>query len=154
MYSSRVGPRSWPTIGWIATIIAPPCRAADRALLATLSGHLAAVVRNVQLVDDLHAKVELLEAQKAELDTLNERLQRAHEEERAHLAADLHDEPLQTALRLQRLLMIDSRHAAATPQQVALSDALVDQLRTICTAVRPAALDDLGLTAALEVLAL
>src|SRR2546423_3407467 len=54
-----------------------------RNLLATLSGHLAAVVRNVQLVDDLQAQVALLEGQKAALDTLNERLQHAREEERA-----------------------------------------------------------------------
>ena len=125
-----------------------------RNLLATLSGHLAAVVRNVQLVDDLQAQVALLEGQKAALDTLNERLQRAHEEERAHLAADLHDEPLQTALRLQRLLIADGRHDAATAHHIALGDALVDQLRAICTAVRPAALDELGLAADLEVLAL
>src|SRR2546430_10221308 len=58
-----------------------PFRAEDRALLATLSGHLAAIVRSVQLVDDLQAKVALLEAQKAALHTLNQRLQQPHDEE-------------------------------------------------------------------------
>jgi signal transduction histidine kinase len=131
-----------------------PFRAEDRALLTTLSSHLAAIVHNVQLVDDLQAKVELLEAQKAALDTLNERLQRTHEEERARLAADLHDEPLQTALRLQRLLIADGCHDAVAAHHIALADALVDQMRTICTAAGPAALDELGLAADLEVLAL
>jgi signal transduction histidine kinase len=131
-----------------------PFRAEDRALLVTLSGHLAAIVRNVQLVDDLKAQVELLQAQKAALDTLNERLQRAREEERARLAADLHDEPLQTALRPQRQIIAYGRHDAARADHIALTDTLVDQMRAICTAVGPAALDELGLAADLEVLAL
>jgi signal transduction histidine kinase len=65
----------------------------------------------------------------------------------------LHDEPLQTALRLQRLLIADGRPDAVTAHHIALTDALVDQLRAICTGGRPAALDELGLAAALEVLA-
>ena len=120
-----------------------PFRAEDRALLATLSGHLAALVRNAQLVEDLSMKV-------ATLDALNERLQRAREEERARLSADLHDEPLQTALALQREIVIDGRHRAEAIQQVALAQALIAQLRALCTAMRPAALDHLGLPAALD----
>jgi len=79
-----------------------PFRAEDRALLATLSGHLAAIVRNAHLVDDLRGQARTLNA-------LNERLSRTQEEERARLAADLHDEPLQTALSLQRQIAIDGR---------------------------------------------
>lgn len=124
-----------------------PFRAVDRALLATISGYLAAIVRNIQLVDVLHTQVRLL-------DTLNERLQRAYDEERAHLAADLHDEPLQTAYYLQRQLMADGQGRAATARHVALSQALIHQLHALCTAVRPAALDELGLASAIEVLAL
>lgn len=126
----------------------------DHDLLATLSGHLAAIVRNVQLVADLRAQVDLLAEQKATLDTLNERLQRAHEEERARLVADIHDEPLQTAHCLWRQLAADGQGRAATARHVALSRALVNQLHALCTAVRPAALDELGLAAAIEVLAL
>ncbi len=123
-----------------------PFRAEDRALLATLSGHLAAIVRNAQLVDDLRGKVQALDA-------LNGRLQRAQEEERARLAADLHDEPLQTALSLQRQIAIDGHNRAATAGHLALSRTLVAQLRDLCTAARPAALDHLGLHAALDQLA-
>src|SRR2546421_3936201 len=141
-------------VGRLLVQFEPTVKLETRNLLATLSGHLAAVVRNVQLVDDLQAQVALLEGQKAALDTLNERLQHAREEERAHLAADLHDEPLQTALRLQRLLIAEGCHDAATAHHIALGDTLVDQLRAICTVGRPAALDELGLAADLEVLAL
>ncbi len=125
-----------------------PFRAEDHALLATLSGHLAALVRNTQFADELRAQVDLLEAQRATLDTLNERL------ERAHLVADIHDEPLQTALYLRRQLTADGRGRAATAQHLALSQALVNQLHALCTAVRPAALDELGLAGAIEILAL
>jgi len=131
-----------------------PFRDEDRALLATLSGHLAAIVRNAQLVDDLRAKVRALEAQRATLDTLNERLQGAREEERTSLAADIHDEPLQTALHLQRQLAVVAERDPALRPYVALGQTVVDQLRAVCTAMRPAALDDLGLAAALDMLAI
>lgn len=88
------------------------------------------------------------------LSTLTERLQRAHEEERAKLAADLHDEPLQTAYHLQGRLIADTPGLAATTSHIRLAQALINQLHGICTAVRPAALDELGLAAAIEELAL
>lgn len=69
-----------------------PFRTLDRDLLATLSRHLATFVRNIQLADDLRRKLKTL-------DTLNDRLEHAREAERSRLAADLHDEPLQTALQ-------------------------------------------------------
>lgn len=123
-----------------------PFRPQDHALLATLSGHLAAIVRNVQLVDALRVQV-------ATLDALNERLQHAQEEERTRLAADLHDEPLQTALALQRRLAAVAAEHPLPALPTELSQALIAQLRAFCTAMRPAALDDLGLHAALDQLA-
>lgn len=123
-----------------------PFRAEDNALLATLSGHLAAIVRNTYLVDDLRQKV-------AALDMLNERLQSIQEEERARLAADLHDEPLQTALFLQRQLTAAAALNNVPVPLVQLSQTLTIQLRSLCTSMRPAILDDLGLHAALHQLA-
>jgi len=123
-----------------------PFRDEDHDLLTTLSGHLAAIVRNAQLVADLHAKAHALDA-------LNERLQRTQEEERARLAADLHDEPLQTALSLQRQIAIDGRDRAMTAHHIAISRDLIAQLRALCTATRPPALDHFGLHAALDQLA-
>ena len=123
-----------------------PFRAEDRALLATLSGHLAAIVYNAQLVDDLRAKA-------CALDALNERLNRTQEDERARLSADLHDEPLQTALSLQQQIAMDGRDRAATARHVETSQTLIAQLRALCTAMRPPALDHLGLHAALDQLA-
>ena len=123
-----------------------PFRAEDRALLATLSGQVAAIVRNVGLMAELREQV-------VELDRLNERLERAQEEERALLAADLHDEALQTALHLHRLIAADGRGRATTAQHLAVASEVVRQLRAVCHRVRPAILDELGLSAALDVLA-
>lgn len=120
-----------------------PFRMQDRDLLATISGQIAAVVQNARLVADLRTTVNALE-------TLNEQVQHAQEEERARLAADLHDEPLQTALHLQRRLTAYAPQDSATAEQIALSQTLIDQLRTICSAMRPPVLDDLGLVAALD----
>jgi len=122
-----------------------PFRAEDRALLATLSGQVAAIVRNVGLMAELRGQV-------VELDRLNERLERAQEEERALLAADLHDEALQTALHLHRRIAADGQGRATTAQHLAIASEVVRQLRAVCQRVRPAILDELGLSAALEVL--
>ncbi|MDQ2741532.1 MAG: GAF domain-containing sensor histidine kinase [Chloroflexota bacterium] len=121
-----------------------PFRDVDRDLLATLSGHLATLIRNAQLTDELSLKVQTL-------DVLNERLEHARDEERAKLAADLHDEPLQMAIELGRQL----RRAGGQSDNgslSALSKELASRLRTICTTARPPVLDDLGLSAALDLL--
>ncbi len=131
-----------------------PYGADDRALLATLSGHLAAIVRNIQLVADLRATIADLRAQRRAVEALNGRLERTREEERARLAADLHDEPLQTALDIQRRLAAAQAQLPAAAAYGARLQTLIDQLRALCVRMRPAALDQLGLHAALDLLAM
>jgi len=126
----------------------------DQALLATLSGHLAAIVRNIQLVADLRATIADLHAQRQAVELLNARLEHTREEERARLAADLHDEPLQTALDIQRHLAAARSHSPAAAAYGARLQTLIDQLRALCVRMRPAALDQLGLHAALDMLAM
>ncbi len=131
-----------------------PYGADDQALLATLSGHLAAIVRNIQLVADLRATIRDLHAQRQAVELLNARLERTREEERARLAADLHDEPLQTALDIQRRLAALHTQFPAAAAYGARLQTLIDQLRALCIRMRPAALDLLGLHAALDLLAM
>ena len=131
-----------------------PYGADDRALLATLSSHLAAIVRNIQLVADLRATIRDLHAQRQAVEFLNARLERTREEERARLAADLHDEPLQTALDIQRRLAAAHTQFPAAAMYGARLQTLIDQLRALCIRMRPAALDQLGLHAALDLLAM
>jgi signal transduction histidine kinase len=122
-----------------------PFSSENLTLLRTLSGHLAAALRSAQLAQELRAKVGVLDA-------LNARVERAQEEERARLAAELHDEPLQTALHLQRSIAAEGTGRAATEQHLLLSERIVLQLRSLYMEVRPAALDELGIAAALELL--
>jgi signal transduction histidine kinase len=119
--------------------------AAEYALVGTLAGHLAALMRNFQLRYDLQMKVQALEV-------LNERLEHAQEDERARLAADLHDEPLQTAIRLHRELARLGREEQGAPSLTNLSSSLIAQLRAVCAAICPTNLGHLGLGAALEAL--
>ena len=86
------------------------------------------------------AKHELAE----ELRLLNERLVKAEETERARIAIDLHDGPLQRAMLLAGAFggeLVDSK---------AVFRELVTELRDICSRLRPAILDDLGLVPALD----
>ena len=125
----------------------------DLALMAGLGGHLAAIVRNIQLVADLRGTIATLSAHQRAVESLNDRLLRTQEEERALLAADLHDEPLQTALDIERQLAA-AEETPATIRHQARVRALIAQLRALCTRMRPAALDELGLHGALDLLAL
>jgi signal transduction histidine kinase len=98
----------------------------------------------------------------AERSSERERLRhgvRARELERAHWARELHDETVQD-LGALRLLLAGARREDDVEELQHVIDAAVghvdrevDALRHLITALRPAALDDLGLVAALEALA-
>jgi signal transduction histidine kinase len=103
--------------------------------------------------------VERLEAQRS---TERERLRHgvlARERERARWARELHDETIQGLGALR--LLLEYAHCLNDPQErdKALENALaevdreIDSLRHLITELRPAALDDLGLVAALQALA-
>ena len=103
--------------------------------------------------------VERLEAERS---TERERLRhgvQARERERARWARELHDETIQGLGSLR--LLLEYAHCLNNPDERdrALENALaevdreIESLRHLITALRPAALDDLGLVAALEALA-
>ncbi len=75
---------------------------------------------------------------------LSERLVEAEEAERARLARDLHDGPLQKSI----LLGGGVARAPIDPHELARE--LTLELRELCSRLRPAILDDLGLAPALE----
>jgi two-component system sensor histidine kinase UhpB len=104
-------------------------------------------------------KAELaLHESREQLRALAGHLQSARETERRHMAREIHDEfgQLLTGLRMD-LVWMEKRLKPAEPAvrqrmggAVDLVDAMVKQVRRIASDLRPGALDDLGLIAALE----
>ena len=102
----------------------------EKRLIATLLPVLGLAIDKSQLSDDLRE--------------LNQRLIETEEAERARLATDLHDGPLQKAI------LLGSPNQKAIDNRADLTRQLVSDLREVCSRLRPAILDDLGLVAALE----
>ncbi|WP_406696301.1 PAS domain S-box protein [Singulisphaera sp. Ch08] len=112
-------------------------------------GHPVAVVGNIRDVTDKRMAAERLR-------DLSRRLIRAQEEERRHIAFELHDEIGQAlfAIKLNmRAVLCDPASPAAThrlEECVELVDRTIRQVRDISLDLRPSLLDDLGLVAALR----
>lgn len=125
----------------------------------------ATVVRNgsgepryvVGMVEDITARREAeaaLETSRRELRALSRRLLHAQEAERARLARNLHDDVGQvlTAVRLSLEAAVDDREGGAAREALRASVASVEeavhQVRQMAYDLRPALLDELGLSAA------
>jgi signal transduction histidine kinase len=102
----------------------------ERRLVETVAPILALAVRETRLL--------------AELRDVNERLTNAQEAERARIARDLHDGPLQKAMFLAGVSEATLRDRDGVARELAV------ELRELCARLRPAILDDLGLVPALE----
>jgi PAS domain S-box-containing protein len=79
------------------------------------------------------------------------------EEERRHLAQELHDGPVQTLIHLCRQLDAVERNATLAPQGAdvladlrVIAEGTVAELRSIARGLRPSVLDDLGLVASIN----
>lgn len=102
----------------------------EKRILATIAPLMALSIEQVLL--------------SRELRDLNQRLITAQESERARIAIDIHDGPLQKAI-----LLVGGRDRIQGDPAV-LARELVAELREIGARLRPSILDDLGLPAALE----
>ncbi len=86
-----------------------------------------------------------LERRTQQLEQLTQLLLRAQEEERRRIARELHDEAGQALTAVKIELDLEGRKEAS-----ALVARVLDQVRNVSNLLRPQALDDLGLTAALR----
>lgn len=105
---------------------------------------------------DLNQMVAELRTSAARLQTVSRRLFEVQEEERRHLARELHDEIGQalTAAKINLQSITGSSGGSATlarlQESIAILDRLVVQVRQISLDLRPSMLDDLGLVPALR----
>jgi signal transduction histidine kinase len=127
--------------------------ASDQRILHTLARQAEIALSNVLLV-------ERLRRQLGEIRATQRQLLRSREEERARLARELHDGPMQelVGLNLQMGLLLAVGEDGAGSKE-ALQDmraevrGLLVELRGVCGELRPPMLDTLGLGGALRALA-
>jgi len=128
--------------------------ASDHRILKTLADQAEIALNNVLLVEMLRRQLdEIREAQR--------QLLRSREEERARLARDLHDGPIQVlvGLNMQLGLLLNAlgtRSAAPDSPLTTMRGevrALLSELREVCAELRPPMLDTIGVGAAIHTLA-
>ena len=101
--------------------------------------------------------LEQLDRRTRDLERLSARAIRQHEDERRHVALELHDQTAQVwaAVKLQLGLVREGATDAVAPRidrVLALVDTGITSIRGVTTNLRPPLLDDLGLVAALRAL--
>lgn len=128
----------------------------DLHILNTLARQAELALGNVLLIETLRAQLNEIRASREALSQAQHRLLRSREEERARLARDLHDGPLQglIGLSMQLGLLASQRGGLAGLNEMRGEvRGLLDELRGVCSQLRPPMLDTLGLAAALRALA-
>jgi signal transduction histidine kinase len=112
---------------------------------------------NQQLLDQLTQQVKALDQANAALQDAHRRLLTEREQERKHLARELHDQVIQDLLSTNYQLEEIAFHYQTVPQfqteieavRAAIRE-MVDNIRLICGNLRPPTIDSLGLTAAIQ----
>lgn len=118
------------------------------AFVSGLLPLLAVTLHNALLLERLQQQVGLLSDREQALTRLSMQLLHTQEEERRRLAFDLHDDPLQRTIFLERALTEGAKTAQAVRWRGAVAE-IAASLRAICASLRPPMLDDLGLLPAL-----
>jgi signal transduction histidine kinase len=135
---------------------------AERTLIVVLCLAVAVALGSTFRIWRLEGRAEKQRARtehaERELRLLSQKLVRAQEEERRHIARELHDEigQMLTALKVELGNLDRLRHARTEDYRAHLEDAkqLATQtlvsVRTMASGLRPSVLDDLGLGPALQ----
>ncbi|MCC6805673.1 MAG: ATP-binding cassette domain-containing protein [Anaerolineae bacterium] len=112
---------------------------------------------NRQLLSQLAEQVKALDQANVALQDAHRRLLTEREEERKHLARELHDQVIQDLLttnyQLEEVEAQDAVQDAVRERLVEVRGTirqLVDDIRQICGSLRPPTIDSLGLAAALQ----
>jgi len=112
---------------------------------------------NRQLIDQLAEQINALDSANAALQDAQRRLLTELEQERKHLAREIHDQVIQDLLSVNyQLEEVGADESVTSALKDELTDirnsirVLVDDLRHICGNLRPPTIDSLGLGAALQ----
>ncbi len=112
---------------------------------------------NQHLVEQLAQQVKALDDANIALQDAQRRLLTEREQERKHLAREIHDQPLQDLLSINYQLedlgeLLDNADVESDEVQDIRSNikTIVEDLRTICGDLRPPTIDSLGVGAALR----
>jgi signal transduction histidine kinase len=133
----------------------------DQRILQTIARQAGVALSNVQLIETLRRQFDEIHASRQALSRAQHQLMRSREEERARLARDLHDGPLQTlvGMNVNLGLILSQSENLHGPPAIILDEmraevrSLLSELRGVCAELRPPLLDTLGLAAALQALA-
>jgi signal transduction histidine kinase len=154
------------TFGW-RTIMQPLQRLSAAAAHVSWGDHQAiepeigGVAEIRELHETLHAMVERIESYEAGVRDYLEAVTQGQEAERARLAREIHDGPVQGLIALSQRSELARRRIAegeAAAAAVLLKElraaevSIVEELRRISGALRPIYLEDLGFVPALEML--
>ncbi|MBZ0292767.1 MAG: sensor histidine kinase [Anaerolineae bacterium] len=150
-------------------LIVQPLRALEQRAFQVGQGNYDAAstsVGGVTEIEDLrraiHAMAQQIRQNRDALQAYLGAITEAQEGERTRIARELHDDTVQQlialdhrAQRIQRTLSHDPDQAAERVTELRqMIDKAIHDVRRMCRALRPASLDELGLAAALETLAL
>jgi len=127
-------------------------READQEFLGAALPVVALALQGATLLSELEAQATILGQRERELADLSRQLMRAQEEERARIALELHDDPLQRSILLSRRMGSSSVPPDVASWRRAVTE-IADALQAICAGLHPRVLDDFGLVAGLEWLA-
>ena len=121
-------------------------------------GSLAGFVGTItDITERMHAEIEI-DSSRKQLRALTVRLQNIREEERTHIAREIHDDLGQalTGLKMDlvwvnnKLQGSDEAMQKRLKSMMDLADSTIHKVRKLATDLRPGILDDIGLAAAIE----
>jgi signal transduction histidine kinase len=132
----------------------------DRRILNTLARQAEIALNNILLIETLRRQLDEIQDSRETLAQTQRQLLRTREDERARLARELHDNPIQSLVGMNiQLGLLQNTEKIPSLLLNTLGDMraevreLTSELRQVCANLRPPMLDALGLGAALRVYA-
>ncbi len=128
----------------------------DLQILSTLGDQAALAIKNILLLEELRLQLQETEKSHRTLEQMHRQLLIGREEERKRLSRDLHDGPVQQLIAFRYQLGECTAKIGDPELSHTLNElrdearVLLDELRALCTKLRPPLLDSFGLAPAIR----